>query len=70
MGPRSSQGRGGSPDDYRVTIDGVTVRFKEFSSGVRAIVEGQLADDRLNALKQRTLTLLERLDQSPWQIDG
>jgi len=51
-----------------VTIDGVTVRFKELSSGVSAVVEGQLTDDRLNALRQRMRTLLVRFDQSQWQI--
>ena len=42
-------------------IDGLTVRFKEHSFGIEAIVEGRLAKERLAALQRKTLALLERL---------
>ena len=57
-------------NEYRVVIDGVTLRFTEENHLVQAIVEGRLSDDRLLALQCRTLRLLERLDASRWEIEA
>lgn len=51
------------PDDdynvFRIELDGVMVRFTERSFEIAAIVEGRLADDRLEALQRH---IVERLD--------
>ena len=54
---------------YRVTIDGVPVRFAEGSWSVRAMVEGRLAGERLDELQRATLATLGRLDASEWEIE-
>jgi hypothetical protein len=55
---------------YLVTIDGVTVRFKEDAWSVQAIVEGRLSDSRLEELQRATISTLERLDASAWEIES
>ena len=54
---------------YRVAIDGVTVRFKEDSWSVQAMVEGRLTNMRLEELQRQTLATLQRLDASAWEIE-
>lgn len=54
---------------FNSVIDGLTVRFKEDLFWVEAIVEGQLAPERLLALKQETLALLKRLEGAEWEIE-
>jgi hypothetical protein len=53
---------------FSVVIDGLTVRFKEDSFWVEAIVEGQLPQERLSELQQSTLALLKRLDCAEYEI--
>jgi len=60
--------RGADFNLYSVVIDGVTVRFKEDSSWVEAIVEGQLAAQRLQALQRQTLAVIERLEGTACEI--
>lgn len=54
---------------YRVSIDGVTVRFIEDSWSVKALVEGRLSDVRFEKLQSETLATLQRLDAAAWEIE-
>lgn len=54
---------------YRVTIDGITVRFTEDRWSVQAMVEGRLSDVRLKEIKRYTLAILQQLDASEWEIE-
>ncbi len=56
-------------DVYRVTIDGIVVRFTEDRWSVQAMVEGRLSDARLDQLRRKTLSTLQRLDASEWEIE-
>lgn len=53
---------------FIVVIDGITIRFKENRFSIEAIVEGRLNEERLKALQQRTLALMERLEASACEI--
>lgn len=67
MAPAPEEG-----DDYNVfvtVIDGVKVRFKEDTYSVQAIVEGKLSDTRLEQLQRTTLSTLEKLDASEWEME-
>lgn len=55
---------------FSVLIDGLAVRFKEERFWIEAIVEGQLSSQRLSDLQRTTLALLERIDCSPYEIEG
>jgi hypothetical protein len=55
---------------FAVVIDGLTVRFKEDRFWIEAIIEGQLAKERLGTLQRRTLELVERLEASTCVIEG
>ena len=57
-------------NDFSVEIDGLRVRFRESRFWVEAIVEGELMPERLSALRETTLALLERLEAAPWEIEG
>jgi hypothetical protein len=61
--------QGSKHNAYRVTIDGVPVRFTEGSWSVQAMVEGRLSSARLDELQLATLATLERLDASKWEIE-
>lgn len=52
---------------YRVTIDGVPVRFTEDRWSIQAMVEGRLSDARLKEFQHQTLATLQRLDASAWE---
>lgn len=54
---------------FLTTIDGITVRFKEDGWSVQATVEGRLTRGRLNELQRATLSTLEKLDASEWEIE-
>jgi hypothetical protein len=54
---------------YRVSIDGVTVRFTEDSWSVKALVEGRLSGERLEQLQSKTLATLQQLDAADWEIE-
>lgn len=54
---------------FSVVIDGLTVRFKEDRFWIEAIVEGQLAQERLATLQSKTLALIERLEASACVIE-
>jgi hypothetical protein len=54
---------------YRVTIDGVVVRFTEDRWSIQAMVEGRLSGARLDQLQQHTLATLRRIDASDWEIE-
>lgn len=60
---------GAGVGEYNVVIDGVNVRFKEHRFCVEVVVEGQLSDERLIELQQSTLSLLEKLDSAPYEIE-
>ncbi|TAG25927.1 MAG: hypothetical protein EAZ37_11120 [Burkholderiales bacterium] len=55
--------------DYKVLIDGLTVRFKEKSHWVEAFVEGELSESSLVEIQTKTIALLERLDDAPYKIE-
>jgi hypothetical protein len=55
--------------EYRAVIDGLNVQFKEHAFCVEVVVEGQLSDARLAELQQGTLSLLERIDSSPYHVE-
>jgi hypothetical protein len=61
--------QGSEHNVYRVTIDGVPVRFTEDSLAVQAMVEGRLSRARLEELQRQTLTTLQRLDAGEWEIE-
>jgi len=54
---------------FRVVVDGLTVRFKEYRFWIEAIVEGELNENRLVALTKSTLILLERLNAAQYEIE-
>lgn len=53
---------------FRVAVDGVTVRFNEDGFRVRAVVEGTLSEQRLEALQTSVLEKLARLTATPWTL--
>jgi len=55
---------------YHVQIDGLKVRIKEQQFWVSVIVEGKLAPERLAQFQATTLSLLERIDGAPYEIEG
>lgn len=55
---------------YRVTIDGISVRFTEDRWSVQAMVEGRLSDRRLDELQRQILGTLRRLEASEWEIES
>jgi len=61
--------QGSEHNVYRVTIDGVPVRFTEDGYSVQAMVEGRLSSARLAELQHATLATLEQLDASKWEIE-
>ncbi len=61
--------QGSEHNVYRVTIDGVPVRFTEERWSVQAMVEGRLSHARLEELQRQTLTTLQRIDASEWEIE-
>jgi len=62
--------QGSQHNAYRVTIDGVAVKFVETRLWVQALVEGRLSEARLAVLQQRTLSTLRRLEASDWEIES
>lgn len=61
--------QGSDYNTFSIVLDGLTVRFKEDGSWIEAIVEGQLAQARLEALQRHTLALLERIEGSACVIE-
>ena len=63
----------GSDDEYnvwRISIDGVIVRFTEDSRRIAVIVEGKLAEDRLQALQEHVIARLSALHFTPWALEA
>lgn len=60
--PRPIEGK--DFNTFSVVMDGLAIRFKEEGSWVEAIVEGQLAPERLDALQRHMRALLERIEAS------
>ena len=54
---------------YRISIDGVTVRYVEESYSVQVTVEGKLPSQTIEALKTDLLEKLRRLVKAPWVLD-
>jgi hypothetical protein len=61
--------RGSEHNVYRISVDGVAVKFTEDGWSVRALVEGRLSDVRLEELQRKTLATLQRLDATDWEIE-
>lgn len=57
-------------NEYIAEVDGIRVRFTEERCEVKALVEGRLPQDRLEAFQRKTLATLERLNASPWEIEA
>jgi hypothetical protein len=55
---------------FEVDVDGLLVRFREDSHFVEAIVEGELNPTRLAEYQRTTLSLLQRIDCSEYEIEG
>ena len=55
---------------FHVVIDGISVCFTEEPFFVQAIVKGPLPQARIEALRQKTLATLERLDGSKWEVEA
>lgn len=54
---------------HEVRIDGVLVRFDESDGfGVRVLVQGKLADERIEALRQGMLGVLRTLEGVDWEM--
>ncbi|MFT3956047.1 MAG: hypothetical protein QM722_17190 [Piscinibacter sp.] len=66
--PAPTEGR--EHNVFLTTIDGVTVRFKEDAWSVQATVEGRLSNGRLEELQRATISTLEKLDASEWEIES
>lgn len=62
--------QGAEHNVYQTRIDGITVRFKEDTWCVQAMVEGRLSDLRLGELQRATIATLEKLDASDWEIES
>jgi hypothetical protein len=56
-------------EEFRVVIDGLTVRFMEGLFCVKAVVEGRLSEERLKELQCRVLETLSRLHAAEWDIE-
>ena len=54
---------------FRVLVDDVVVRFTEESRLVRAIVEGRLSHERLQALQESVRSKLSLVDGAAWEIE-
>ncbi len=54
---------------WRISLDGVIVRFTEESFRIVAIVEGKLAEARLRALQQHVLAGLSALYCVAWELE-
>ena len=59
-------------DDYgihKVRIDGATVRFDESDGfGLRVLVQGMLSAERIDALKQHLLKVLQAMESVEWEV--
>jgi len=54
---------------FRVLVDGIVVRFTEESHLVRAMVEGRLSHERLQALQESVRNKLSTLEGATWEIE-
>lgn len=61
--------KGEEYQEFKVVVDGVTVRFTEDFFSVQVMVEGRLTDERLKTLQTRTLETLARLEGAEWAIE-
>ncbi len=55
---------------FRVSMDGVVVRFTEDGFSVQVMVEGQLAPGRLDALQASLLEKLAALEGCEWEVEA
>ncbi|MCB1744960.1 MAG: hypothetical protein KDK91_31630, partial [Gammaproteobacteria bacterium] len=62
--------QGDNVGEYRVQVDGLRVRIKEEQFWVSVIVEGRLSPERLAQYQATTLSLLERIDGAPYEIEA
>lgn len=69
IGDGSVPTEGPEPRKYSMVVDGTKVRFNEDRFYVEAIVEGQLAPERLAELQRATLALLQRIDGCAYEIE-
>ena len=56
-------------NEFRVVVDGIIVRFTEESHIVRAVVEGTLSPERLQAFQEGVRTRLFTLEGAAWEIE-
>jgi hypothetical protein len=56
-------------NDFRVLVDGIVVRFTEETHVVRAVVEGRLTQERLQALQEGVRNRLFMLEGAAWEIE-
>lgn len=56
-------------NDFRVLVDGIIVRFTEEMHVVRAVAEGRLSQERLQALQEGVRTHLSALEGAVWEIE-
>jgi hypothetical protein len=54
---------------FRVLVDGIVVRFTEESHIVRAMVEGRLSNERLEALQDSVRNKLSTLEGATWETE-
>ena len=54
---------------FRVLVDGVVVRFTEERHLVRAMVEGRLSHERLQALQESVRNKLSKVEGATWEIE-
>jgi hypothetical protein len=54
---------------FRLMVDGLVVRFTEESHLVRAMVEGRLSQERLQALQEGVRNKLSALEGTTWEIE-
>ena len=56
-------------NEYNVVVDGVAVRFTENRFSVDVLVKGQLTQERLKVLQDRTLKILANLEGTEWELE-
>ena len=54
---------------HKVRVDGATVRFDESDGfGLRVLVQGKLSPERIDALKQHLLKVLQAMEGVEWEV--
>lgn len=56
-------------NEFKVVVEGITVRFTEDWFSVDVVVEGRLTEERLKTLQSHTLETLSKLDGAEWEVE-